>query len=92
MTGKAKEQVLEIQVRSDSPKRALVTEYTWSRWTGRRFINNVEYHGDIAPIATGDPYTGARACPCAICQRLTEPQYRPDRMPVTEQIKPRRFF
>ena len=54
------------------------TSEVFRSWTGRRRIWGIEYHGPVYVL--GKPqettYTGARLCPCAVCQETVEPRFR----------------
>ena len=52
------------------------TPGTFAQWTGRRYLDGVEWHG---PVLHKDrrPYTGARVCPCVLCQEFVAPSCRP---------------
>lgn len=44
----------------------------WSSWTGIRYLNGEEYHGDVYVMGTKTPYEGPRLCTCDTCQSSTK--------------------
>lgn len=57
-------------------KKINVDYNEWKSWTGRRFINGEEHHGEIFCHNTNIPYNGARVCRCSVCQSYVEPKFR----------------
>ena len=57
----------EIDVRPGH--RVVVSYYIFRSWTGRRYLNGVEYHGPVYILGSGDYASArqARACDCAEC-------------------------
>jgi hypothetical protein len=57
-------------------QRFVVGKRLWRAWTGKRFLNNKEFHGPLADALTGAIFDGHRPCPCGICQGMVRPQMR----------------
>lgn len=53
--------------------RIKLDKKTWLSWSGRRWLNGVEYHGPVFVLGTNTPVKRqARVCLCDDCQR-TDP-------------------
>lgn len=52
------------------------SEDIFRSWTGPRRINGEEHHGEVFPLGSDKVYTGARVCPCRVCQASVEPKFK----------------
>lgn len=51
---------------------------TWNSWTGRRYLDGVEFHGPVTTFGTSSLYTGKRSCGCSACATATLPIHKPN--------------
>ena len=65
---------VEIKVKSNWVP---TTSEIFRSWTGHRRIWGMEYHGPVYVLGKDEKtYSGARLCPCAVCQESVSPEFR----------------